>query len=58
MATLTAKSTSPKSGFRSKLSAFVGQLGRIGKALLFPIATLPIAAILLRVGAQLPTGTP
>lgn len=30
-------------------------LGRIGKALLFPIAVLPIAAILNRLGAQIPT---
>ncbi|RXY96921.1 PTS fructose transporter subunit IIBC [Malacoplasma penetrans] len=29
-------------------------LGRLGKALLFPIAVLPIAAILNRLGAQLP----
>ena len=29
-------------------------LGRIGKALLFPIAVLPIAAILNRLGAQIP----
>lgn len=36
--------------------AFEG-LGRIGKALLFPIAVLPIAAILNRLAAQLPTNT-
>ncbi|WP_036456763.1 PTS transporter subunit EIIC [Mycoplasmopsis lipofaciens] len=30
------------------------QLGKVGKTLMFPIAVLPIAAILLRVGAQLP----
>lgn len=58
MATLTKNSTSvQKSGFRNRLSRMVGQLGRIGKALLFPVATLPIAAILLRVGAQLPADT-
>ncbi|MGL4950319.1 MAG: PTS transporter subunit EIIC, partial [Mycoplasma sp.] len=33
------------------------KLGRIGKALLFPIAVLPVAAIFLRLGAQLPEGT-
>lgn len=32
-------------------------LGRIGKALLFPIAVLPIAAIFLRLGSQIPGGT-
>lgn len=57
MATLTHNSTSQRTGFRAKLSHLVGQLGRIGKALLFPIATLPIAAILLRIGAQIPDGT-
>lgn len=30
-------------------------LGRIGKALMFPIAVLPIAAIIMRIGAQIPT---
>ena len=29
-------------------------LSRIGKALMFPIAVLPIAAILMRIGAQIP----
>ncbi len=32
-------------------------LSRVGKSLLFPIAMLPIAAILLRIGAQVPDGT-
>lgn len=54
----TYKATSPSSSFKNWWSKIVGQLGRIGKALMFPIATLPIAAILLRIGAQIPTGTP
>ncbi|UUD37039.1 PTS transporter subunit EIIC [Mycoplasmopsis equigenitalium] len=32
-------------------------VGDLGKALMFPIAVLPIAAILLRVGAEIPTAT-
>ena len=33
------------------------QISNIGKSLLFPIATLPIAALLLRIGVQIPTKT-
>ncbi|NQZ29120.1 MAG: PTS transporter subunit EIIC [Mycoplasmatales bacterium] len=32
-------------------------LSRVGKSLLFPTAMLPVAAILLRIGAQVPSGT-
>lgn len=39
----------------SFFSNLMSRLGKIGKVLLFPIAVLPIAAILLRVGAQLPS---
>lgn len=35
----------------------LSKLGEIGKALMFPVAVLPIAAILLRVGAAVPTTT-
>ncbi|MBD5446010.1 MAG: PTS transporter subunit EIIC [Mycoplasma sp.] len=48
--------STPKIGFKIKnvfKKSFEG-LGRIGKALLFPIAVLPIAAILNRLGAQIP----
>lgn len=44
-------------GFKARMSKILGQLGRIGKGLLFPVAVLPIAAILLRIGNQLPSGT-
>ena len=36
---------------------FFGQIQRIGKSLLFPIAMLPLAAIFLRMGAQMPSDT-
>lgn len=36
---------------------FFAQISKIGKALLFPIAVLPVAAILLRIGSQVPTDT-
>ncbi|WP_128008754.1 PTS transporter subunit EIIC [Mycoplasma sp. ATU-Cv-508] len=39
------------------LGRSVAFLGRIGKALMFPIAVLPIAALLLRIGAQVPQDT-
>lgn len=39
-----------KASFRRVFQA----LGRIGKALMFPIAVLPIAAIIMRIGAQIP----
>ncbi|WEK83086.1 MAG: PTS transporter subunit EIIC [Mycoplasma sp.] len=35
-------------------SRAMSRLGKIGKVLMFPIAVLPIAAILLRIGAQMP----
>lgn len=41
------------SGFKRALNF----LSRVGKALLFPIAMLPIAAILLRIGAAVPADT-
>lgn len=55
-----ASKTKPQSsnGAKRFFKSLFGKLGRIGKALLFPIAMLPIAAIMLRVGAQLPTDTP
>ncbi|WP_027120946.1 PTS transporter subunit EIIC [Mycoplasma leonicaptivi] len=34
------------------------KLSKIGAALMFPIAVLPVAAILLRIGAEIPTATP
>lgn len=40
---------------RDYISKMGGSLGRIGKALLYPIAVLPIAAIMLRIGAAIPT---
>ncbi|UUD35488.1 PTS transporter subunit EIIC [Mycoplasmopsis caviae] len=43
-------STRPSFGKR-----LLERLGRIGRVLMFPIAVLPIAAILLRIGADLPT---
>ena len=57
--TKTQSKTKPQNthGFKAKWSKFVSLLGRVGKSLLFPIATLPIAAILLRIGAQLPGDT-
>ncbi|MGZ9414069.1 PTS transporter subunit EIIC [Mycoplasma sp. 5370] len=42
------------SGFFKKM---LERLGKIGTALLFPIAILPIAAILLRIGADVPQDT-
>ncbi|WP_406614390.1 PTS transporter subunit EIIC [Mycoplasma corogypsi] len=46
--------SSTKGNFGKKLLA---KLGRVGGALMFPIAVLPIAAILLRVGAAIPPST-
>lgn len=51
------RSEKQTTGIRGKFQKFTGQLGRVGKSLLFPIAMLPIAAILLRIGAQIPTDT-
>lgn len=42
---------------KTRFNKVFENLGRIGKALLFPIAVIPIAAIFLRLGAQIPTGT-
>lgn len=41
----------------SWIRKLIEKLGRIGRTLMFPIAVLPIAAILLRIGAQIPTST-
>lgn len=46
------KTQSSRPSFGKRL---LEKLGRIGWVLMFPIAVLPIAAILLRVGADLPT---
>lgn len=40
--------------FKKSLSKSMANLSKMGKALLFPIAVLPIAGILNRIGAQLP----
>lgn len=57
MAVSTVKNNAQQSSIKRILVGLMGKLGRIGKALLFPIAMLPLAAIMLRVGAQLPNGT-
>ncbi len=48
------KKTTAKSSSRKGIMA---TLSRIGKSLLFPIAMLPVAAILLRVGAAIPAAS-
>ncbi|MGL4951705.1 MAG: PTS transporter subunit EIIC [Mycoplasma sp.] len=48
--------TAKKTKFPKLTKAFQS-LGRIGKALMFPIAVLPIAAIFLRLGAQFASDT-
>ncbi len=60
MTTTNALKQSPRkevSSLGKTWKKFSGQLGRIGKSLLFPIAMLPIAAILLRIGSQIPGDT-
>ncbi|MGZ9755315.1 PTS transporter subunit EIIC [Mycoplasma sp. 246B] len=52
--TTTAKKTF--SGGLAK--GWMTKLSRIGSALMFPIAVLPVAAILLRIGAELPGDSP
>ncbi|EFF41553.1 PTS transporter subunit EIIC [Mycoplasmopsis alligatoris] len=42
------------SSFMSYFRRLMERLGKVGKALMFPIAVLPIAAILLRIGADIP----
>lgn len=40
--------------FKENGSKFIAKLSALGKALMFPIAVLPIAGILNRIGAQIP----
>ncbi|WP_240463411.1 PTS transporter subunit EIIC [Mycoplasma procyoni] len=47
------KSSPKQSFFKSTMQ----KLGKIGSTLMFPIAILPLAAILLRIGAEIPTDT-
>lgn len=44
-----------KNWFKNSFSKSLTNLSKMGKALLFPIAVLPIAGILNRIGAQLPS---
>ncbi|TNK82931.1 PTS glucose transporter subunit IIABC [Mycoplasmopsis pullorum] len=53
MASLAIKSNKNMS-FGQKI---ISKLGRIGAVLMFPIAVLPIAAILMRIGADVPNAT-
>lgn len=52
----TKKSTQQKIAikFKENGSKFIAKLSSLGKALMFPIAVLPIAGILNRIGAQIP----
>lgn len=43
-----------KNWFKNSFNKSLANLSKMGKALLFPIAVLPIAGILNRIGAQLP----
>ncbi|WP_036452595.1 PTS transporter subunit EIIC [Mycoplasma buteonis] len=54
MVASVANSKPAKSGFGRRL---LQKLGKIGGALMFPIAVLPLAAILLRIGADIPNTT-
>ncbi|WGI36712.1 PTS transporter subunit EIIC [Mesomycoplasma lagogenitalium] len=49
--------TLKQSKFKLFLNTMMQQLGKIGTTLMFPIAILPVAAILLRIGADVPTNT-
>ncbi len=51
---ISASKGKTKTSYRKKV---MGNLSRIGKALLVPIAVLPLAAILLRVGPAIPETT-
>ncbi|WP_322900411.1 PTS transporter subunit EIIC [Mycoplasmopsis felis] len=46
-----------KSNNLTFMKKMMEKLSRIGAALMFPIAVLPVAAILLRIGAEIPTET-
>lgn len=46
-----------KSNNLTFMKKIMEKLSRIGAALMFPIAVLPVAAILLRIGAEIPTET-
>lgn len=54
--TATVKKSHPVKANKKGGSKVLRWLGEIGKALMFPIAALPIAAILLRIGAEIPNG--
>ncbi|WP_426461194.1 PTS transporter subunit EIIC [Mycoplasma hafezii] len=47
----------PAKSYQSKWRKFMSKLAKIGGALMFPIAVLPLAAILLRIGADIPGTT-
>ncbi|ADE19541.1 PTS transporter subunit EIIC [Mycoplasma crocodyli] len=49
--------TTQTSSFNHYFRKAMEKLGRVGKALMFPIAVLPIAAILLRIEADIPNDT-
>ena len=51
---VSVKNHQSNSGIKNYFKRVFNLLGRVGKALMFPIAVLPIAAILMRIGAQIP----
>ena len=51
---VAVKNHQSNSGIKNYFKRVFNLLGRVGKALMFPIAVLPIAAILMRIGAQIP----
>lgn len=54
---VVVKETKKRNSFISFFKKITESLGRVGKSLMFPIAVLPIAALLNRLGAQIPSNT-
>ncbi|AMD81218.1 PTS system, N-acetylglucosamine-specific, IICBA component [Mycoplasmopsis canis PG 14] len=51
---MTATHSQPQQSFFKRIMQL---LSKVGSTLMFPIAILPVAAILLRIGAEIPTAT-